>query len=62
MVLGVASAYHVESLVWAVTRAVLMAGVGVLAAVVVALAARPLLRGALRRSTGEPPGGGRPAA
>ncbi|YCK39531.1 hypothetical protein ACNF49_37390 [Actinomadura sp. ATCC 39365] len=48
VVLTVVTVYRVESPPWAVTRAVLMAGVGVLAAVVVALAARPLLRGALR--------------
>ncbi|MEU5866589.1 hypothetical protein ABZ815_35815 [Nonomuraea sp. NPDC047529] len=48
VVLTVVDVYPVEALAWAITRAVLMAGVGVLAAVVVALAARPLLRGALR--------------
>ncbi|WP_268903561.1 hypothetical protein [Herbidospora solisilvae] len=36
---------------WAVARATAMAGIGVLAAVLVALAARPLLRGALRFET-----------
>ncbi|WP_157519924.1 hypothetical protein [Herbidospora daliensis] len=39
--------YQVQWLGWAAGRAVVMAGVGVLAAVLVALAARPLLRGAL---------------
>ncbi|MEV4371797.1 hypothetical protein AB0J71_32330 [Nonomuraea sp. NPDC049637] len=48
VILTLVSVYRVESLPWALTRAVLMAGVGVLAAVLVALAARPLLRGALR--------------
>ncbi|MFI7108646.1 hypothetical protein ACIBK9_20240 [Nonomuraea sp. NPDC050227] len=51
VVLPLVSVYRVESLPWALTRAVLMAGAGVLAAVVVALAARPLLRGALRSGT-----------
>ncbi|MGW4409486.1 FtsX-like permease family protein [Nonomuraea sp. NPDC004702] len=51
VVLTVVTVYRVESLPWALTRAVLMAGVGVLAAMVVALAARPLLRGALRSGT-----------
>ncbi|MEU8322481.1 hypothetical protein AB0C33_29335 [Nonomuraea sp. NPDC048881] len=51
VVLPLVSVYRVESLPWALTRAVLMAGVGVLAAVLVALAARPLLRGALRSGT-----------
>ncbi|MGI5285751.1 hypothetical protein ACQEVF_20765 [Nonomuraea polychroma] len=40
--------YQVQWLGWASTRALAMAGIGVLAAVLVALAARPLLRGALR--------------
>ncbi|MFI7416181.1 hypothetical protein [Nonomuraea sp. NPDC049684] len=51
VVLTLVDVYRVESLPWALARAVLMAGVGVLAAVVVALAARPLLRGALRSGT-----------
>ncbi|TDD51545.1 hypothetical protein E1286_10225 [Nonomuraea terrae] len=48
VVLTVVDVYQVQWLGWAVARAVAMAGVGVLAAVLVALAARPLLRGALR--------------
>lgn len=40
--------YPVERLGWAVPRAVAMAGIGVLAAVLVALAVRPLLRNALQ--------------
>ncbi|GAA3594253.1 hypothetical protein GCM10022419_091740 [Nonomuraea rosea] len=40
--------YQVQRLGWAAARAVAMAGIGVLAAVLVALAARPLLHGALR--------------
>ncbi|PZG04580.1 hypothetical protein [Nonomuraea aridisoli] len=48
VVLTVMDVYDVQSLGWAVARAVAMAGIGVLAAVLVALAARPLLRGALR--------------
>ncbi|MGW0803455.1 hypothetical protein [Nonomuraea sp. NPDC002799] len=48
VVLTLADVYRVEWLGWAVGRAVGMAGIGVLAAVLVALAARPLLRGALR--------------
>nr|WP_157554746.1 hypothetical protein [Herbidospora sakaeratensis] len=39
--------YQVQWLGWAAGRAVVMAGMGVLAAVLVAVAARPLLRGAL---------------
>lgn len=39
---------QVHWLGWAAARAVAMAGIGVLAAVLVALAARPLLRGVLR--------------
>lgn len=51
VVLTVMDVYQVQWLGWAVARAVAMAGVGVLAAVLVALAARPLLRGALRFET-----------
>ncbi|WP_433211618.1 hypothetical protein [Microtetraspora malaysiensis] len=51
VVLTVLDVYQVQWLGWAVARAVAMAGVGVLAAVLVALAARPLLRGALRFET-----------
>ncbi|MFC4010104.1 hypothetical protein ACFOY2_22945 [Nonomuraea purpurea] len=47
VVLTLTDVYQVQWLGWAVARAVAMAGVGVLAAVLVALAARPLLRGAL---------------
>ncbi|MEV4177560.1 hypothetical protein [Nonomuraea sp. NPDC049709] len=43
--------YQVQWLGWAVARAVAMAGVGVLTAALVALAACPLLRGALRFET-----------
>ncbi|MDA0634416.1 hypothetical protein OUY22_13410 [Nonomuraea sp. MCN248] len=39
--------YTVQELGWVVVRGVLMVGIGVLATVVVALAARPLLRGTL---------------
>ncbi|MFI6921847.1 hypothetical protein ACIBIZ_18025 [Nonomuraea spiralis] len=48
VVLTLLDIYQVQWLGWAGARAVVMAGVGVLAAVLVALAARPLLRGALR--------------
>ncbi|MEV7806589.1 hypothetical protein AB0O28_26935 [Microbispora sp. NPDC088329] len=51
VVLATVDVYQVQWLSWAVARAVAMAGVGVLAAVLVALAARPLLRGALRFET-----------
>jgi hypothetical protein len=51
VVLSVLDVYQVQWLGWAVARAVAMAGVGVLAAVLVALAARPLLRGSLRFET-----------
>ncbi|WP_431921315.1 hypothetical protein [Nonomuraea jabiensis] len=51
VILTVLDVYQVQWLGWAVVRAVAMAGVGVLAAVLVALAARPLLRGALRFET-----------
>ncbi|MFF3671900.1 hypothetical protein [Microtetraspora malaysiensis] len=51
VVLTIMDVYQVQWLGWAVARAVAMAGVGVLAAVLVALAARPLLRGALRFET-----------
>ncbi|MEV0590425.1 hypothetical protein [Nonomuraea cavernae] len=47
VILTIVDIYQVQWLGWAVGRAVAMAGVGVLAAVLVALAARPLLRGAL---------------
>ncbi|MCF6470974.1 hypothetical protein FAF44_21610 [Nonomuraea sp. MG754425] len=43
--------YQVGWLGWAAGRALVMTGVGVLTAVLVALAARPLLRGALRLET-----------
>lgn len=48
VIVSVAEIYQVGWLAWAAARAVAMAGIGVLAAVLVALAARPLLRGALR--------------
>ncbi|MEV0234060.1 hypothetical protein [Nonomuraea sp. NPDC050786] len=48
IVLSLLDIYQVRWLGWAITRAVAMAGIGVLAAVLVALAARPLLRGTLR--------------
>jgi hypothetical protein len=51
VIVAVLDVYQVQWLGWAVGRAVAMAGVGVLAAVLVALAARPLLRGALRFET-----------
>ncbi|WP_432926291.1 hypothetical protein ACQPZZ_35410 [Microbispora sp. CA-135349] len=51
VVLATVDVYQGQWLSWAVARAVAMAGVGVLAAVLVALAARPLLRGALRFET-----------
>ncbi|GAB1822185.1 hypothetical protein [Herbidospora sp. RD11066] len=51
VVLTLTDIYQVQWLGWAVGRAVAMAGVGVAAAVLVALAARPLLRGALRFET-----------
>ncbi|GAA3221283.1 hypothetical protein GCM10020216_032580 [Nonomuraea helvata] len=47
IVLSLLDVYQVHWLGWAITRAVAMAGIGVLAAVLVALAARPLLRGTL---------------
>ncbi|MEO3870004.1 hypothetical protein ABGB18_14375 [Nonomuraea sp. B12E4] len=47
VILPLLDVYQVQWLGWAVARAVAMTGVGVLAAVLVALAARPLLRGAL---------------
>ncbi len=50
-VLTLMDVYQVQWLGWAVARAAAMAGVGLLAAVLVALAARPLLRGALRFET-----------
>ncbi|MEV4114958.1 hypothetical protein [Nonomuraea sp. NPDC049695] len=43
--------YEAQYLVWALTRAVAMTGIGVLTAMLVALAARPLLRGALHLET-----------
>ncbi|MEU6729395.1 hypothetical protein ABZ917_37325 [Nonomuraea wenchangensis] len=51
VILTVLDVYQVQWLSWAVARAVAMAGVGVLTAALVALAARPLLRGALRFET-----------
>ncbi|MEU6711375.1 hypothetical protein ABZ897_07810 [Nonomuraea sp. NPDC046802] len=51
VVLTLTDVYQAQWLGWAVARAVAMAGVGVLAAVLVALAARPLLRGALHFET-----------
>ncbi|WP_433499210.1 hypothetical protein ACQP1K_02285 [Sphaerimonospora sp. CA-214678] len=51
VVLTIADVYQVQWLSWAVARAVAMAGIGVLAAVLVALSARLLLRGALRFET-----------
>ncbi|NRQ37317.1 hypothetical protein HII36_36600 [Nonomuraea sp. NN258] len=48
VVLPLLEIYRPQWLGWAVARAVAMAGIGVLTAVLVALAARPLLRGALR--------------
>ncbi|SDL19054.1 hypothetical protein [Nonomuraea jiangxiensis] len=51
VILTVWDVYQVQWLGWAVARAVAMAGVGVLTAALVALAARPLLRGALRFET-----------
>lgn len=48
VVLSLTDVYQVRWLGWAAARAVAMAGIGVLAAVLVALAARPLLRGTLR--------------
>ncbi|MFC5833727.1 hypothetical protein [Nonomuraea insulae] len=48
VVLPLLDVYRFQSLGWAVARAVAMVSIGVLAAVLVALAARPLLRGALR--------------
>jgi hypothetical protein len=47
VVLTLLDIYEVQRLGWAATRAVAMAGIGILAAVLVALAARPLLRSAL---------------
>ncbi|WP_062350555.1 hypothetical protein [Herbidospora yilanensis] len=49
VVVTVMDVYRVQSLGWAVGRAAAMAGVGILAAVLVALAARPLLRRARPR-------------
>ncbi|MEV0622382.1 hypothetical protein AB0I81_54330 [Nonomuraea sp. NPDC050404] len=48
VILPLGDIYQVRWLGWAGARAVAVAGIGVLAAVLVALAARPLLRGALR--------------
>ncbi|MER6007068.1 hypothetical protein ABT120_51615 [Nonomuraea angiospora] len=48
VILPLADIYQVGWLGWAVGRAVAMAGIGVLTAVLVALAARPLLRDTLR--------------
>ncbi|MBB5784419.1 hypothetical protein [Nonomuraea jabiensis] len=48
VIVPLAGIYQVGWLGWAVGRAVAMAGIGVLAAVLVALAARPLLRDTLR--------------
>ncbi|TKK85919.1 hypothetical protein FDA94_23775 [Herbidospora galbida] len=51
VVVNIVDVYQVQWLGWAAARAVAMAGFGVLAAVLVALAARPLLHGALRYET-----------
>jgi len=51
VVLPLLDHYSLQRFGWAGPRAVAMAGIGVLAAVLVALAARPLLRGALRFET-----------
>ncbi|MGR6919734.1 hypothetical protein ACU635_36345 [[Actinomadura] parvosata] len=51
VVLAVLDIYQARGLVWALTRAVAMTGIGVLTAMPVALAARPLLRGALHLET-----------
>ncbi|AQZ63503.1 integral membrane protein [[Actinomadura] parvosata subsp. kistnae] len=51
VVFSVLDIYQARWLVWALTRAVAMTGIGVLTAMLVALAARPLLRGALRLET-----------
>lgn len=52
VIVPLADHYQVGWLGWAAGRAVAMAGIGVLAAVLVALAARPLLRDTLRLEIG----------